>query len=194
MADEFIRSFIAIELPAGLVRQLKDFQAALKTRGTSPAKWVDPGSMHLTLKFLGNIELRKLPAVKAEITAAVGSSRRFHLHTGSTGFFPDQRRPRVFWLGLEGDIQALVILQKAIDEAVAGLGFARETRPFTAHLTLARLKEESNISDKMGFVRWAQDLVIEPHFTIEVNSIALMRSQLTSKGAIYTRLAEFELH
>lgn len=193
MADEVIRSFIAIELPGGLVKQLRDFQTGLKKPGTSPAKWVDPGSMHLTLKFLGNIEVKKLPAMKTEIAAAVGLCGRFHLRTGSTGFFPDQRRPRVFWLGLEGDIQALVTLQKAIDDAMSKLGFARENRPFTAHLSLARLKEESNIDDKLVFVRAVQGRVLEPPYSIGVDSLSLMRSQLTPGGAIYTRLAEFAL-
>ena len=193
MADEDIRSFIAIGLPAGLVKQLRDFQAGLKLPGEQPAKWVDPGSMHLTLKFLGNVGVKRLPAVRDEINAAVGSSGRFELLTGSTGFFPDHRKPRVFWLGLEGDTRALAMLQKAIDEAMWRLGFAREGRPFTAHLTLARLKDESSINQRAEFVRSVQSRVFEPACAIDVSSVALMRSQLTAGGAIYTRLAEFGL-
>jgi len=193
MADEVIRSFIAIELPGELVKQLKDFQAALKPPGGYPAKWVDPASMHLTLKFLGNVDVKGLAAVKDETGVAISSSRRFHLVTGRTGFFPDHRRPRVFWLGLEGDIDALVALQRTIDESMSKLGYARENRPFTAHLTLARLREESSIDDRMDFARTVQAQVFQPPCNIEVNSVALMRSQLTPRGAIYTRLAEFGL-
>jgi RNA 2',3'-cyclic 3'-phosphodiesterase len=180
-------------LPGGLVKQLKDYQAGLKLPGAQTARWVDPGSMHLTLKFLGNVEVKRLPAVRDAISTAVKSSGRFQLLTGSTGFFPDHRKPRVFWLGLEGDIRALVILQKAVDEAMSGLGFARENRPFTAHLTLARLKDEAGVNDRAEFVRAVQARVFEPACAIEVSSVALMRSQLTARGAIYTRLAEFEL-
>jgi len=193
MTDEVIRSFIAIELPGGLVKQLKDFQAGLKSPGAHPAKWVDPGAMHLTLKFLGNVEVKGLAAVKDETGVAVCSSRRFHLVTGRTGFFPDHRKPRIFWLGLEGDIDALVTLHKTIDEAMSKLGYARENRPFTAHLTLARLREESSINDRVDFARTVQAQVFKPPCNIEVNSVALMRSQLTPRGAIYTRLAEFGL-
>jgi 2'-5' RNA ligase len=193
MADEVIRSFIAIELPGDLVKQLKDFQAGLKSPEARSAKWVDPGSMHLTLKFLGNVEVKNLAAVKDETGIAVKSSRRFHLVTGRTGFFPDHRKPRVFWLGLEGDIEALVTLQKVIDEAMSKLGYARENRPFTAHLTLARLREESSIDDRMDFARTVQAKVFNPPCDIEVSSVALMRSRLTPRGAIYTRLAEFGL-
>ena len=193
MADEVIRSFIAIELPGEMVKQLKGFQADLKLPGGHAAKWVDPGSMHLTLKFLGNVEVKRLTAVKDETAIAVGLSRRFHLFTGRTGFFPDHRRPRVFWLGLEGNVEALVTLHKSIDEAMSKLGYARENRPFTAHLTLARLREESSSNDRTDFARTVQARVFEPPCNIEVNSVALMRSQLTARGAIYTRLAEFGL-
>jgi 2'-5' RNA ligase len=99
MADEFIRAFIAIELPGELVRHLADFQAGLKSPGVHAAKWVDPGSMHLTLKFLGSVDMKGLAVVKDETGMAVKSSRCFHLITGRTGFFPDHRRPRVYWLG-----------------------------------------------------------------------------------------------
>jgi len=193
MADEVIRSFIAIELPGELAKQLKDFQAGLKSQGLHSAKWVDPGSMHLTLKFLGDVDVKSLAAVKDETGIAVRSSRRFHLVTGRTGFFPDHSKPRVFWLGLEGDVEALTTLHKVIDAAMSKLGYARENRPFTAHLTLARLREESSIDDRMDFARTAQAEVFEPPCNIEVNSVALIRSQLTPRGAIYTRLAEFGL-
>ena len=193
MSDEVIRCFIAIELPVELVKRLKDFQEGLKSPGVHPAKWVNPASMHLTLKFLGDVDVKRLAALKDETGFAVSSSRRFHLVTGRTGFFPDHRKPRVFWLGLEGDIDALVALHKAIDEAISKLGYARESRPFTAHLTLARLREESSIVDRIVFARTVQARVFEPPCNIEVNSVALMRSQLTPRGAIYTRLAEFGL-
>jgi len=193
MANEVIRSFIAIQLPGGLVKQLKDFQAGLKSQSVHSVKWVDPGSMHLTLKFLGDVEVQRMATLKDELGVAVSSSRRFHLVTGQTGFFPDLRRPRVFWLGLEGDIDALLALHKAIDEALSKLGYARENRPFTAHLTLARLREESSIIDRTEFARTAQAGVFKPSCDMEVNSVALMRSQLTPRGAIYTRLAEFTL-
>ena len=193
MANEVIRCFIAVELPVDLTKQLKDFQEGLKSPGVNPAKWVDPASMHLTLKFLGDVDVQNLAALKDETDIAVRSSRRFHLVTGRTGFFPGIMRPRVFWLGLEGDIDALLLLQKAIDDAISKLGYARENRPFTAHLTLARLKEESSITDKIVFARTVQARVFEPPCNIEVNSVALMRSQLTPRGAIYTRLAEFAL-
>jgi len=193
MAGEVIRSFIAIELPGVLVKQLKDFQAGLRSSGVHPAKWVDPGSMHLTLKFLGNVDVKNLAEVKDETGNAVRSSRRFHLLTGQTGFFPDPGRPRVFWLGLEGDIEALVALHKAIDAALSKLGYASENRPFTAHLTLARLREESGVNDRVDFARAVQGQAFKPPCNIEVNSVVLMRSQLTPRGAVYTRLAEFEL-
>jgi 2'-5' RNA ligase len=84
-------------------------------------------------------------------------------------------------------------LHKAIEDAMSKLGYAGESRPFTAHLTLARLREESSITDRVDFARSVQARVFKPLYDIEVNSVALMRSQLTPRGAIYTRLAEFGL-
>jgi 2'-5' RNA ligase len=193
MAGEIIRSFIAVGLPGDLIRQLKDFQAGLKSPEGRTAKWVDPASMHLTLKFLGDVDVNGLAAVKDETAVAVGSSRRFYLFTGRTGFFPDPGRPRVFWLGLEGDVDALLTLHKNIDAAMSKLGFASEKRPFTAHLTLARLREESSTGDRLAFARMAQAKAFDPPCKIEVGSVALMRSRLTPQGAVYTRLAEFGL-
>lgn len=193
MVDDSIRSFIAIRLPEQLLDRVRDFQAALGSPGDRAAKWVEPGSMHITLKFLGNIELGRVQDIKQEIAAAVKPCRPFNLSTGASGFFPNAQRARVFWLGLEGDIQALVGLHKGIDEAMAKLGYPAENRPYTAHLTLARLREESGAADRTGFVSRVQKRAFGPSCNIVVNSVALMRSQLTPRGPIYTRLAEFEL-
>ena len=94
---------------------------------------------------------------------------------------------------MDGDTDALLALHKAIDEALSKLGYARENRPFAAHLTLARLREDSGIDDSVKFASMVQAKVFEPPCTMEVKSVSLMRSQLTPRGAIYTRLAEFAL-
>ncbi len=193
MNDEAVRSFIAIELPAELVKRLRDLQAGLNSSRLRSVKWVDPGSIHLTLKFLGNVDPGRLEAIKGATEAVAMSQRPFQLSTGHTGFFPGPQRARVFWLGLEGDIDELGKLQQGIDRAMAGLGFESENRPFTAHLTLARLREECSREERLEFTGLAQHAVFEAGPSIQVRSVALMRSRLTPKGAVYTRLAEFDL-
>jgi len=193
MSDVTIRSFIAIELPAELVKRLKDFQSGLSSARLRCVKWVDPGSIHLTLKFLGNVDAERLEPVKQSTADAVRSHSPFQLTTGHTGFFPGPQRARVFWLSLEGDTGELGRLQQGVDRAMAGLGFESESRPFTAHLTLARLREGVSAAERIEFTGLVQPAVFEPGPSMRVQTVALMRSQLTPRGAVYTRLAEFPL-
>jgi 2'-5' RNA ligase len=193
MKGEAIRAFIAIELPVELINRLKDFQSGLSSARLRCVKWVDPGAIHLTLKFLGDVDQGRIEAVKEAAEAAVRSQRLFELTTGGTGFFPGVQRARVFWLGLEGDVVELSRLQKGIDMSMANLGFESEKRPFTAHLTLARLKEECSSAERLEFSSLVQAAVFESGPPIRVAAAALMRSQLTPKGPVYTRLAEFPL-
>jgi 2'-5' RNA ligase len=193
MGGEAVRAFIAIELPADLIKRLKDFQSGLSPARLQYVKWVDPGSIHLTLKFLGDVDAVRLEAVKEASAAAVRPFRPFDVTTGSTGFFPGPQRARVFWLGLEGDIEVLGRLQQDIDRAMSSLGFVSENRPFTAHLTLARLRDECSGAQRLEFAGLAGPAVFKPGPPVQVQSVALMRSQLTPRGAVYTRLAEFPL-
>ena len=193
MNGEAVRSFIAIELPAELVKRLNDFQAGLSAVRPQHVKWVDPASIHLTLKFLGNVDAGRLEAVKESAAAAVRPFRPFELTTGCTGFFPGPQRARVFWLGLEGDSVELGRLQQSIDIAMSKLGFESENRAFNAHLTLARLREGCSGAQRLEFASLAGPAIFEAGPPMQVKSAALMRSQLTPRGAVYTRLAEFPL-
>jgi len=193
MNGEPTRAFIAIELPAELVKRLKDFQAGLNPARLRYVKWVDAGTIHLTLKFLGNVDTGRLEAVMRSTEDAVKEHSPFQLTTGRTGFFPGPQRARVFWLGLEGDAGELGRLQQDIDRAMAGLGFESESRPFTAHLTLARLREGVSATERIEFAGLVQPAVFKPGPPIRVGAVALMRSQLTLRGAVYTRLAELPL-
>jgi len=193
MSGEAVRSFIAIELPAELVKRLKDFQAGLGPGRLQYVKWVDPASIHLTLKFLGDVDPGRLEAVKESAAAAVASHSPFKLTTGRTGFFPGPQRARVFWLGLEGDTGELGRLQKDIDIAMSKLGFESENRPFTAHLTLARLREGCSGAQRLEFAGLAGPALFKAGPPVRVQEVALMRSRLTPQGAVYTRLAEFAL-
>jgi 2'-5' RNA ligase len=194
MADSDLRVFIAIELPGELITALRNFQAGLKLPGHSFVKWVEPGSIHLTLKFLGNVDVKQVDRVKDGIIKAVKSCEPFNLTTGGSGCFPSLKKPRVLWLGLEGDVENLLSLQKKIDDTMALQGFAREPRPFTAHLTLARLREDGSLCSMLEFSQLVSTAKFKPHITMKVDAVSLIRSQLTPRGAIYSRLAEYRLN
>ncbi|MGH7247403.1 MAG: RNA 2',3'-cyclic phosphodiesterase, partial [Pseudomonadota bacterium] len=137
-----MRAFIAIDLPeavrAGLGRKQAEFRAARESRPNDHISWARPEGIHLTLKFLGEISEDQTKQV-TESLAALGSFEKFAVEIKGFGFFPDARRPRVFWAGLEAP-PALGELAAQVEAAMQTLGFAPETRPFAPHLTLARFK------------------------------------------------------
>lgn len=193
MDNEQIRTFIAIEFPPDLKEQLREFQYRLKTSQQSFVKWVDPGLMHLTLKFLGNQNRRRIEAIKCVLETSAASAKPFKLRTGKTGCFPGPKNVRVYWIGLDGDLERLSGLQKCIEDSLSREGFPRDTRPFTAHLTLARLRDECSMRDRSSFAAAIQNIQFEPGFEFLVNHIALMKSSLTPKGPIYSRIAWVEI-
>jgi len=194
MQDESIRAFIAAELPQELKGQLKKFQAGLKQPNLGSVKWADAESTHLTFKFLGNIEAKSVARIRDVLDEVGRQATPFNLMTGITGCFPNVKNARVYWLGLDGDMEKLRKFQKDIDVAVGRLGFAVDDRPFRAHLTLARLREGDSDTDRSKFLELIQAAEFKPVCAFKVDRIFLMRSRLTPQGAVYSHLAEFMLN
>ncbi len=151
-------------------------------------KWVDPGGIHLTLKFLGNIPSKQI----TEITEAIGKAgqgiSRFHLEISGLGAFPSLKQARVLWVGIGGEVDRLSMLQQNIESTLTALGFAKEERSFVPHLTLARIRQGASPLERRGFGELVDATSFEDKYHVEVEAISLMRSQLTPAGAIYTRL------
>ncbi len=190
---EQIRSFIAIELPEELKLGLTQLEAQLKLGEQPWVKWVDPYSIHLTLKFLGNIAVDRTGEVTRVMEEAVQGISPFHLEVKDLGVFPNLRRVQVAWVGISGEVDKLSQLQKYIESALAPLGFAPESRPFTPHLTLARLRDRASLDERQRFGQLIASTRFETAYTIEVDAISLMRSQLTREGAIYSRISSVGL-
>jgi RNA 2',3'-cyclic 3'-phosphodiesterase len=190
---EQIRSFIAIELPVEVKSALKKAQEELIQDNPLVAKWVDPGSIHLTLKFLGNVPTARVDRITQAIKIAAEGIKPFCLELKGLGAFPAINRPQVVWVGLAGDIDLLRHLQKNIETQVSPLGFPTENRPFTAHLTLARLRDTATLPERQKLGAKIACVEINPGSTINVDSVSLMRSQLRPSGAIYTRLTTISL-
>jgi 2'-5' RNA ligase len=190
---EQIRSFIAIELPDEIKNELKRLMDCLKAVDPGGAKWVDPSGIHLTLKFLGNIPASKVNSIVAAIQASVENFSPFILRIKDLGAFPNLKRAQVIWVGLDGDLDTLRDLQKKVDFNLSPLGFPPEKRSFTPHLTLARLRETSTPTQRQALGEILSRTRIDSNFIIKVNSLSLMRSQLTRSGAIYTRLSSIRI-
>jgi len=190
---EQVRSFIAIELPDELKEGLAQIEAQLKLGKPSSVKWVDPSSIHLTLKFLGNIAVDRISAITQVMEEATQGISPFHLEVTGLGVFPNLKRVQVAWVGIGGEIDKLGQIQQRIESSLAPLGFTAESRPFTPHLTLARLRDRASADERQRFGQLIAGTRFEAVYTIKVASINLMRSQLTRDGAIYSRLSSVGL-
>lgn len=191
--EKSIRSFVAIELPAEFKAALGSVEDNLRAGHYPFVKWVNPSGIHLTLKFLGNIDPEKTIDITSALTEVAHRAFPFHLELGGLGVFPNLRRPRVVWVGIEGDIERLAALQKEVESALVPLGFPAESRPFSAHLTLARLREGISPGERENFGELVGSTAFHSELAFEVNAIRLMRSQLSPTGAIYHCLAVIAL-
>lgn len=190
---EQIRSFIAIELPQEIKVELARAQDMLRPQEHPGVKWVEPESIHLTLKFLGNIPSDRVPQIEGAVREAARGVPAFHLEIGGLGVFPNTQRPRVAWVALRGEVEKIAGLQEGIDSALLPLGFPRESRPFTPHLTLARVRERASPQERRSFGELVMSTKFEACLPLEVSAISLMRSRLTPAGAIYSRIFTLRL-
>jgi 2'-5' RNA ligase len=190
---EQIRAFIAIELPEEVKKTLIRLQNRLKSACRTPVRWTDPDDTHLTLQFLGDID----SGITGQITNAMAEAARgvppFRLTVGGLGVFPDPGRVRVVWVGLTGDLEKLNRLQKCIEAALSSLGFTAEARPFTPHLTLGRVRDQARPDERQSLGQLVSGAVNDTECRFDINSIHLIKSQLTPQGPIYTRIGSVEL-
>ena len=184
-----MRAFIAIELPAEMKQELSQLQERLKKAcNYCPARWVASGNMHLTLSFLGDVAQSRLDDIKEAIAEASVEASPFELRLDGLGAFPNLERPHVVWAGLSGDTDRLMRLQQHLEELLERLGFGREHRLFSPHLTLARVRDEASSSDKQRLGQAIGSTTCDAACSIPVESVYLVESQLTAAGPIYTML------
>jgi len=184
-----IRSFISIELPEETIQKLAAIQEELK-RSRAGVRWVKAGSIHLTLKFLGNI----LPAQVDEIAAAaaqvVVDEPPIILCAAGLGAFPSYRKPRVIWVGLRGEVERLANIQAGLEKALETLGFAQEGRGFRPHLTIGRVKDRHRLQ---SLIEAMSTLELPEFNSFDADEIILYKSDLRPTGAIYTKLHRMPL-
>lgn len=186
---EKMRVFVAIPVPPPLIQRLKSLIGELKPLN-GDVKWVRPESIHLTLKFLGNVPAKRLNEIFAAVAAASSGIEPFALVARNLGAFPSLTRPRVFWVGFDDSgREALAHLQARIEQAMVDLGFPEENRPFTPHLTLGRVRSPKNLKP---LIETFSRLSFQP-VPMPVDRVQVMRSQLRREGAHYTVLKELIL-
>ena len=185
---EQIRAFIAIELPQALKSEITHLQEQIKAKSRVPVRWVNPDNIHLTLKFLGDINVDIVDDIIRAIGEAARGSNPIHLGVKGLGVFPNPKRVQIIWVGLTGGLDKLTNLQQRIDNAVAGLGFPREKRPFSPHLTIARLRDRATPAERQSMGQLIGETGFTSQLDFNAGSVNLMKSQLTREGPIYSRL------
>jgi len=176
-----VRLFVAVNLPAAERRAAHAATAPLRASAL-PVRWVADDALHITLQFLGDVDEGRAAAIGAALAPAVAQAKPFPLTLGGFGVFPDERRPKVFWLGVERH-PALELLANDVARALAPLGFAAELRPFQPHLTIGRARREARAAAFRGLASLAADVAWEA--VIRVEHVDLMESTLGSAGATY---------
>ncbi|MEZ4592285.1 MAG: RNA 2',3'-cyclic phosphodiesterase [Chloroflexota bacterium] len=177
---EMIRLFIAIDLPEGVKDVLAETAVALAQNIPHRAvRWVTRPQMHLTLRFLGDTAVSQLPTLQDELTQLATRYQPFQLRLRDVGAFPNQKRPRVVWAGLAGDLAPLQNLQAEIEDQVVALGWEREKRPFSPHLTLGRVQD----ANAARGLNWAVKLEA---VRFGVTAVQLVQSELRPSGAVYS--------
>lgn len=190
---EVVRSFVAVALSDEIKGALRSLEEELKAGRYRFVKWVDPESMHLTLKFLGNVPQKDVAGIVEAVSRVAGPLTGFSLKVEGLGSFPNWQRPQVVWVGIGGEVNRLVALQRDIEGSLSALGFPRETRSFSPHLTLGRLREGVSAEERRGFAAWVQSVQFEGGLTLDVREVKVMKSKLTPGGAIYSELASIRL-
>jgi RNA 2',3'-cyclic 3'-phosphodiesterase len=187
MTETKRRLFVAISLPDEILERIELLQRRLK-KFARDAKWVKTQSIHLTLKFLGYVDPARIPAIEQSLTSISKESFPPTVLIKGCGFFPNSRRPSVFWTGV--DSNGLEPLQAKIENAMFDLGFEKENREFHPHLTLARFRDPHGL---MYLAEEASKHNDEIFGEFTARSFVLFESILHREGAEYVRLHEFQL-
>lgn len=181
-----IRTFVAVEISPDVRTRAAQLIARL---GSAPAKvrWVQPDKLHLTLKFLGQIDAREVPVVCNALAQGVAGLPPFEFEARGAGAFPDRNRPRTVWLGVSRGADELIALHAAVEDSLAELGFRRDERRFLPHLTLGRVRSGSPGTADLGqLIGESSDFA---GGVVSVDEVVVFSSQLGREGPTYEPLS-----
>lgn len=185
-----VRSFIAIEIPEGIKKDVFEIQEKLR-KTDADVGWTRPEGIHLTLKFLGDVAEEKLEDIMKAIENAVKVFPPFSIEISGIGAFPGPKYPRVIWIGMKDNNEnALKNLQNRIEKETEKLGFKTEKRDFTPHLTLGRVRSQKNRDSLLKAMEEFDRIELG---ALNVEGISLIKSEIRPKGALYSELFKVSL-
>ena len=182
-----LRLFIAVEIPTEIQRNVYKETSKFRKGIDSLIRWVPAENMHLTLKFLGDVSPSNVEFLMQMLRNEADIVRCFKIQLTGLGAFPSLKRPRVIYIGIQAPA-ALDTLQRGIESASRRLGYETEERPFSAHLTLGRVKQNVTATDQQKIRRAIEATQVDLLGNARVDSVHLYRSELKPSGSVYTRL------
>ena len=188
-SSEIWRLFFALLIPDDVRDAAVRLQRQLAPALRGMVKWVEPENLHVTLKFIGNVPAHLLQKIEDIGRKAAAAAEKGSLLARGVGAFPNLRRPRVIWVGLDGDVQALADVAACLNRELSAAHIAEpENRPFTAHLTLGRVRRGARSPDLSGLVAELGDVELG---VVPFDEFVLMRSHLRPSGPVYEVVARF---
>jgi RNA 2',3'-cyclic 3'-phosphodiesterase len=184
------RLFVCVELPGEVRDDLAELRHALRATGAR-VSWVAPSNIHLTLAFLGDVAQTRIPTIASALDETLRDCRPIELCVEGSGAFPSLTRPRVIWAGVGGEREALGAIYRRVAASLARVGVFEESKPFSPHLTLGRVKDPRDPAlDSVRSILASRKPCGEPFLATE---ITLMRSELLPHGPRYTPLNRTQL-
>ena len=182
-----LRAFIAVEIPLDIRQNVEHATSNLRRGTGSLIRWVAVENMHLTLKFLGDIPTANMEVLTQMIRAEADSFNCFDIHLTGIGSFPNPKRPRVIYIGIQAPAE-LEAFQRQLESATRRLGYNSEERAFAPHLTIGRVRQNIPQDDQQKIRRALEASKIDSPGTAKVNSVHLYKSDLKPTGPVYTKL------
>ena len=191
---EKLRTFIAVDLSAEIIDEIDSIITYFKTQVPEGAlKWVETDNLHLTIKFLGDISKAQLADVKVMIAAELRYFSSFVISVQELGMYPNKNHPRVIWLGIKGG-QPLINMHQKLDQALIEAQIPKEGRPFSPHLTIARVRRRTDPDIAKVIGRTLSNFRVDFLGEFPIEQVHLYQSELTRQGPIYTRLLSVPLN
>jgi RNA 2',3'-cyclic 3'-phosphodiesterase len=187
-----MRAFIAIELPQNIKDHISRLQDKLKKSGAD-VKWVSPSNIHLTLKFLGEIDEKTRDGVCACLVEIAAHTPRYTVKLGSLGAFPGIQSPRIIWIGLSLGHDQTRSIADQLENNLEKYGIDRETRPFSSHITIGRVRSQKNKDDLVRCISGLESSMKENLGEFQAEKITLFKSTLLPQGPIYGIIQETNL-
>ncbi len=183
-----MRCFIAIDIPASIKEAIDNITGKL-SRSSADIRWIPSKNVHLTLKFLGEVEDAVLPDIEKRISISCEAMGAFSINIRGIGAFPDFKHPNVLWMGIDRS-NSLEDIYLSIEDSLKEMGFEKDNRRFSPHLTIARIKDRKGIDTVFKELYTYKDTFFG---SIDVNEVLLMKSVLKPAGAEYFKLSGFKL-